>query len=200
MTTDQATGFPARTETTSLQDRPNAYGPVSRLNHWLTAAGFLAALTLGLVIGYGGLARETVGALMDWHKLFGVIVLGYGLWRVGWRIAQGFPAPAAPMPRWQAAISKTVHVGLLAAILAMPLSGVLMTLAGGRALDLWGVTLLPSLGEIGWLDVVAGTLHDVLPPLILVLLVLHIGATLMHHFVDRDATLVRMTSGRQGNA
>ncbi len=183
-----------------LLDRPDAYGLVSRFNHWFTAAGFLAALTLGLVIGYGGLARETVGALMNWHKIFGVIVLGYGLWRVGWRIAQGFPAPAAPMPRWQAAASKAVHVGLLTAIVAMPLSGVLMTVAGGRALSLWGVTLLPSLGEIGWLDAAAGALHQALPPLIVVLLLLHVAAALKHHFLDRDATLVRMTRGRLAGA
>lgn len=184
------------THASRLGDTPGFYGRVSRLNHWITAAVFLAALGLGLIMAYAGLARETIGALMDWHKLFGVSVLAYGFWRVGWRIAHGFPAPAGPMARWQAVASKTVHVGLLVAILAMPLSGILMTIAGGHALDVWGLTLLPSLGEIAWLGVATNTVHAFLPWLILALLALHIGAALKHRFINHDATLARMMSGR----
>lgn len=180
----------------TLRDGPAAYGLVSRLNHWITAGAFLGALGLGLVMAYGGLAREQVGALMDWHKLLGVAVLLYGLWRVAWRMAQGFPAPAARMPRWQERASKGVHVGLLAAIVAMPLSGVLMTVAGGRALDLWNVTLVPSPGEVAWLDVAASAVHAYAPWAVLALLTLYIGGALKHHLVDRDATLARMTTGR----
>ena len=59
------------------------------------------------------------------------------------------------MPHWQKAASRLVHVGLLAAIVAMPVSGILMTIAGGRALPILGRTLFPSLGEIAWADVMA---------------------------------------------
>jgi hypothetical protein len=38
----------------------------------------------------------------------------------------------------------------------MPLSSTLMTIAGDRALSVRGMTLLPSLGRIGWLDAAAG--------------------------------------------
>ena len=195
-----AIASPAPNRATSLRDGPATYGLVSRLNHWIVAGGFLAALGLGLVMAYGGLEREAIGALMNWHKLFGVAVLLCGLWRVGWRAAQGFPAPAAPVPRWQERLSKVVHLGLLAAVLAMPLSGVLMTVAGGHALDLWGVTLLPSFGEIGWLDAAAGAVHELAPPLVLALLALHIGGALKHQVVDRNGTLARMTTGRGAHA
>ena len=78
----------------------------------------------------------------------------------------------------------------------MPLSGVLMTVASGRALDVWGVTLLPSLGEIAWLDAAAGAVHEAAPWAVLALLAAHVGAALKHHFVDRNATLARMTTPR----
>ena len=187
---------PGDLEEVALRDGTSAYGLVARLNRWITAGAFLGALGLGLVMAYGGLAREQVFALMDWHKLLGVTVLFYGLWRIAWRAVEGFPEPAAQMPRWQEWMSKAVHLGLLAAIVAMPLSGVLMTVAGGRALGVWGVTLLPSPGEIVWLDAAASTVHAYAPWVVLGLLAAHIGAALKHHFLDRDATLARMITTR----
>ncbi|WP_121065684.1 cytochrome b [Chachezhania antarctica] len=184
------------TSSPSRRRAPSSYGCVSRFNHWLTATLFIGALGLGLVMAYGGLPRESVGALMGWHKALGVATIAYGLWRVGWRIAKGFPPPASETHAWQIAASKAVHVGLLAAILAMPLSGILMTVSAGRALSIWGVTLLPSLGEIGWLETAAEAVHTQLPFAVLAMLALHIGAALKHHFIDHDATLARMTSGR----
>lgn len=184
---------PAERNRMSVED---AYGSVSRVNHWITAAAFLAALVIGLVIDYAGLPDEQVFALYDWHMLFGTFVLLFGLWRVGWRIANGFPAPAAPTPRWQEIASRAVHLGLLAVIVIMPISGVLMTVSGGFDVALWGVVLMPSIGEVDWLNAAAGFAHWFLSLVILGLLALHIGAVLKHHFVDRDPTLERMTTAR----
>ena len=186
-----------------LRERPRpawrdslaGYGAISRLNHWITAALFLGALGLGLFMTYGGLPREAIAPLMQWHKFLGVLVLVYGLWRVVWRARQGFPAPAARMPRWQERAAALVHAGLLTAILAMPVSGILMTLAGGRALAIWDVTLLPSAGKIEWLHTTAEAIHETAPPILLLLLALHIGAALKHHVIDRDTTLRRMITG-----
>lgn len=176
--------------------RPTGYDRVSRLSHWVVAAAFLGALGLGLALGNLDLAPEPRAALLDPHKALGLFVLVFGVWRVGRRLRQGFPAPAAPGPRWQEAAAAAVHAALLAAIVAMPLSGTLMTLARGRALEVAGVTLAPSVGESPWLASVAGTAHGLAAPVLLALLALHVGAALKHHLIDRDATLVRMTHGR----
>ena len=50
----------------------------------------MGALGLGLVMAYGSLGRDAIGGLMDWHKALGVFVLVFGLWRVGWRLVEGF--------------------------------------------------------------------------------------------------------------
>lgn len=172
------------------------YGLVSRVNHWVVATAFLVALGIGLVIDYAGLPDEQVFALYNWHMLFGSFVLLYGLWRVGWRIAKGFSAPVVPTPRWQAIAAKVVHVALLVVIVLMPISGVLMTISGGFDVALWGVVLVPSIGEVEWLNAAAGAAHWFLSLVILGLLALHIGAVVKHHFVDRDSTLARMTTSR----
>ena len=67
-----------------------------------------------------------------------------------------------------------------------------MTIAAGRDLSIWGVTLLSAQGKIAWLGGIAGAVHGIAPPVILVLLTLHIGAALKHNFIDRDATLRQM--------
>jgi cytochrome b561 len=180
-----------------LGDGPASYGLVSRINHWTIAALFLGALLLGLFMEYSGLPREQVSGLMPFHKLLGVAVLLFGLWRVGWRVARGFPAPVSKQPHWQDLIAKLVHWVLLAAILLMPLSGVATTLAGGRALEIFGLQLLPAIGEIAWLDAAAGWLHGTLGLAVTAILVLHIGAALKHQLVDHDGTLVRMTRGQR---
>lgn len=158
----------------------NGYGLLSRVNHWVAASGFMGALGLGLVMAYGGLDREAIGGLMNWHKALGVFVFAFGLWRVGWRILQGFAEDQRSTPVWQRRVARGVHIALLAAILLMPLSGILMTVAGGRALQMFGVTLLPSLGEIAWLDALADWTHGTLGLFITGVLALHIIAGLSH--------------------
>lgn len=186
---------PHPVKTSPITDGPTHFGSVSKINHWITAAIFLGALGLGIFIENSELPREAVSPYMQWHKAFGVSVLIYGLWRVGWRVANGFPKPVEQMPAWQDRTAKVVHVGLLTAILAMPISGILMSIAGGRDLSIWGLTLLPSLGKIEWLDTVAKAVHETAPPVILLMLALHIFGALKHHFIDRDTTLRRMTAG-----
>ena len=90
----------------ALRDGPAAYGLVSRLNHWITAGAFLGALGLGLAMAYGGLAREQIFALMDWHKLLGVIVLLYGCgespggpWKASPPLRRRCPAGRSGPPR-----------------------------------------------------------------------------------------------------
>lgn len=171
------------------------YGAISRINHWVIAALFLGALGLGLTMEFAPLERETKFALMDPHKALGIAVFLNGLWRVGWRIVRGFPAPAGDDARWQQFAAKAVHITLLFAIIAMPVSGMAMSLAAGRALDIGGVTLLPALGNIEWLAAAAHVVHGLLGKLIAAVVALHVAAALKHHFIDRDATLRRMTAG-----
>ena len=185
----------ATTDTAPAPSPKQSYGPVSRINHWVIAVLFIGALALGLTMEFAPLERESKMALMDPHKALGVAVFVFGLWRVGWRLARGFPAPAGDDPRWQHAAAVTVHYLLLAAIIAMPASGIVMSLAGGRALDIADVTLVPALGKVEWLSAAAHTMHGVAGKLAAIIVALHFAAALKHHFIDRDATLVRMVNG-----
>ena len=183
------------TATDPLRDGPRSYGLVSRVNHWSVALVMLGMLASGLVLEYAPLARETTGAIMGWHKAIGVTVLLYGAWRVAWRLYERFPAATVAMPAWQERAAKAVHVLLLVAIVAMPLSGILMTLYHDRSIDVFGL-VIPARGSVEWLAESAEAVHEITAKLLLGLLALHVGAAIKHHVVDRDATLRRMLVGR----
>lgn len=87
-----------------------------------------------------------------------------------------------------------MHVALLAVTVVMPATGILMSLAGGRALEIGGFTFLPALPEIPRLAAAAHAVHEALPPALVALVALHVGAALKHHFLHRDPTLARITS------
>lgn len=157
---------------------------------------FLGALGLGLVFGLGDLSREAAGPTRDWHKAIGLLVLGWGTWRILWRLVEGFPSTASGTLSWQEVLAKTVHIALLAATVALPVSGVLMSIAGGTPHSVFGLSLLPSLGEIPWLDAAASVVHGIAAPVLIVLLSLHTGGALKHHLIDRDDKLKRMAIGR----
>lgn len=183
--------MPQQTHTAAFSDSATTYGLVSRLNHWIVAVAMIGMLLSGLVMAYGPFERETVFAIMGWHKAIGVLVLGYGLWRIGWRIAQGFVEEASVMPFWQAVAAKATHWGLLATVLAMPLSGLVMSLYHGREVDVFGF-VIPGQTPVAWLADGAGVVHEYAAWALLGLLGLHIAGALKHHFIDHDMTLRRM--------
>jgi cytochrome b561 len=176
------------------------YGAVSRANHWIVSLAFLGMLGVGFYLAYGGLEREARAPIMALHKATGTLLLFVVAWRVIWRLRQGFPAPTADMPGWQLTVSKAVHWGLLAAITLMPLSGVTMSLAGGRGISVYGLFEIPAFADNDAISGAASNVHGLVAWTLVGLLVLHIGAALKHQFVDRDGTLARMISGRTAKA
>jgi cytochrome b561 len=80
---------------------------------------------------------------------------------------------------------------------AIPLSGWMMSSAGGFPVVLFGVWQLPDLvPKDKPLHEILKDVHEALNTGLLVLVIVHVGATLKHHFVDRDGTLARMLPRR----
>jgi cytochrome b561 len=85
------------------------------------------------------------------------------------------------------------HVLLYGLMIAIPLSGWLMSSAKGFQTVWFGVLPIPDLvnknQELGNL---LQTVHLSLNLLFVAVIVGHIGAALKHHFIDRDDVLTRM--------
>lgn len=168
------------------------FGRISIINHWTMAILFISVLSLGFLLDFLGSGRAIRGPWMEAHKAGGVILLMFGLWRVGWRLRQGFPKDVSHMPAWQHLAAKAVHWMLLFAILAMPLSGLLMSLYSERAINVFGLFVIPAQVENETISRIASMIHEVLAYIVAATILMHVGAVLKHQIIDRDDTLGRM--------
>lgn len=171
------------------------YNFLSRLNHWLIATLFILMLGAGLTLEYGGLEGPVKLTLLKLHKATGVLLLLFGIWRVGYRLRQGFALPVSNLPKWQIGVSKLVHYLLLCGIIFMPISGIVMALYSGRAIDMFGLVQIPAIGESKDIVATARAVHKWVAYIFIAAIFAHIAGALKHHFIDKDRTLVRMIKG-----
>jgi cytochrome b561 len=159
--------------------------------HWLTGLLFIGVLGLGLYVE--DLARSPEKfELLATHKSLGIIVFAIAVVRLLWRFKEGPISSIGVMPKWQAITAKGIHYLLLIATLSMPLSGIIMTIGGGRALEFFGIQLLAAGEKIEWMSGLGHFVHVQSVNLIILALLLHVAGALKHQFIDKDGTLSRM--------
>ena len=160
--------------------------------HWLLAIAMIAMLAFGLVLEdmERGAAKS---ALMWWHKGFGVTILVFAAWRLGWRMMNGLPTlPGRGTSGWQESAAVAVHWFLLLGTLLMPISGMMLSLGGGHPIDVFGLFTIGPWQKNDGLHEVGEAIHGLGGKLLILAVVLHVAGALKHHIVDRDGTLRRM--------
>lgn len=168
------------------------YTPTAIGLHWLSALLILIILPLGMVMTDLGLSPTKL-KLYSWHKWLGVTIFALVLVRIVWRLSHVAPPLPPSMPAWQRQIAAGLHGLLYLLMLALPLSGWLMSSAKGFQTVWFGVLPLPDLlPKNEALGHFFEETHETLVGLLLILLALHVGATLKHHFIDRDDIAARM--------
>ena len=168
------------------------YTTTAKLLHWLMAVLLIALLALGIYMHDLPLSPLKL-KLYAWHKWAGVTAFLLCVLRLGWRFTHRPPALPAGMARALQMAAHAGHALLYALMLAIPLSGWLMSSAKGFQTVVFGVLPLPDLlGPNPALADTLQTLHFGLNLLLVAVIVAHLGAALKHHFVDRDDILRRM--------
>jgi cytochrome b561 len=131
--------------------------------------------------------------IYSWHKWAGVTAFLLVLLRIVWRATHRPPALPAAMPRWQQLAAHGGHALLYVLMVAIPLTGWLMSSAKGFQTVYFGVLPIPDLlakdKELGDL---LRDVHATLNFLMIAIVAGHVGAALKHHFIDRDDILTRM--------
>lgn len=164
--------------------------------HWLIAALIFVAFPLGVYMSDLPLSPARL-QLYSYHKWIGISVLLLVGLRIVWRLTHRPPALPDDLPRWQRAASHAVHGLLYLLILAVPMTGWLMSSAKGFQTVWFGVLPLPDLVEKNReLGQALGSAHEFLNYLLLALVILHVVAALKHHFHERRPFLQRMGLGK----
>ncbi len=176
------------------QDR---YSPVGVAFHWVMAALVLFQLGWGYYTGYLYPSGDKLHAYQV-HSAVGLPILILALLRLAWRIVIPGPVNDADIPGWQAQASYAVHYIFYICFFGLPLSGWAMwsSVAEPGPLYLAGILPWPQLPfeELSltarWtiLDL-AEDVHHVLTLVLLLLVPVHVAASLKHHFWDRHDVL-----------
>jgi len=160
--------------------------------HWLVALALFASFGLGIYMHELPLSPDKL-KFYSWHKWAGVTIFLLVLFRLLWRLTHRPPAPPADIPAWQHVAAEAVHWMLYALMIAIPLSGWLMSSAKGFQTVYFGVLPLPDLlAKNKELGETLTTVHQVLNFTLAGLVLIHVGAALKHHYIDRDGVLARM--------
>ena len=184
----------------STSNTETSFGRATRTLHWLTALLILTAILLGLIANQlpadaAAIALKT--QLFSLHKTLGVAAFLVALARILWALGQTHPAPLHPNRRVEITLAAAVHWMLYISMLAVPLTGWVHHAAlSGFAPILWPFGQdLPFVAKSETTAAIFGTAHWVFTKLLVASILLHIAGALKHHFIDRDATLLRMMRG-----
>ncbi|HET7864252.1 MAG TPA: cytochrome b [Burkholderiaceae bacterium] len=198
----------------------DAYGGVSMLFHWATAAAFIAAYVIAYYVIWivdpetsikpplWGLAPagERVVPILNIHWVLGVTIGFLVLPRLLWRLFGSVPRPLG-QSRAENAAAGIAHWALYALLIVMPLSGYMNTYDPTD----FGLFVIPAFKDtalFAWVSALSGlTWHEVEKPMEAVhrftgkwlgwpLVLVHVGAALFHHFIRKDTVLVRMLPSR----
>ena len=172
------------------------YTATAKLLHWLMAVLIFGLLALGFYMHDLPLSPAKL-QLYAWHKWAGVTMFLVAVFRLAWRVTHRPPALPGHMPRIERLAAHAGHYLLYVLMLAIPLSGWLMSSAKGFQTVWFGVLPLPDLlGKDKQLGDLLQTVHLSLNLLLVAVLLGHAGAALKHHFIDKDDVLTRILPRR----
>lgn len=187
-----------------LLNSPARYGTIAQSLHWSVVLLVVLAWGLG-VVGDEVPKGTTEAAVLFVHMSAGLLVVLLTMMRLLWRLADPSPKPERTefgnfaFAGWIGLGAKLAHLGLYVLLVAVPLLGIAVEFARGKGLPVFGLfeiatpwpadrTLARNLKGI----------HELLAHGLMALAGLHAVSALIHHWIFRDNTLVRMLPGSRG--
>jgi cytochrome b561 len=176
----------------AIDTQPATYGQLTRTLHWS-----LAVLIFCLIVT--GYLADDVKAVIPLHKAVGMAVLVLSIARLLWWPLDT-SRPNDEDLHWEKWPARLAKWSLAILGLAQPLSGWAMSSAAGKPIVFFGLFTVPSLldpdkGLAGLFKDV----HETLATLLWMVVALHVLGALRHHFIVKDAVLVRMLPWLRSN-
>ena len=192
-----------------IRNTKTSYGSVAKWMHWLTVflilISYVSVYYLHWVLNDEGPLRSPIIQL---HKAIGFSILVFVVLRFYWRASNPDPKLSSSMPGWQIKAASVSHFMLYFMLIVTPISGYLGNTSG---VD-YGLFHVSSLSQVPIFTDMLGQFgltyeefeipfdffhYEIAGPLIFwMVIALHAGAGLYHHFVEKDDVLKRMLPGK----
>lgn len=170
------------------------YTSVAQALHWITAALIFITLAVAWVMHNMPDNAPMRGLLFTLHKSIGITIFALVAVRLIWRARHAAPPLSESLPRWVRSSAGISHGLLYVVLIAMPMTGYMMSSAGAHPISFFGLFNLPTsamkdeAAEKAALFVHVGVLQWILYLLLLV----HVGAVVWHVVARKDGVLDRM--------
>ena len=169
------------------------YGLVTKLLHWSVAVLIIGLIWLGWYMVDLTYYDAWYNDSLAWHKALGIVAFALGAVKIGWTLCSRPPAYVESLKRWERVGAAAAHHLFYVMMMAIPLTGYLISTSQGEGIDLWGLFTVPAVVVAGeeirdlaieahyWCAYITGGAGAV-----------HAAAAIKHQFLDRDGTLRRM--------
>lgn len=170
------------------------YNLVARCLHWLSAMAVLGLFGLGwwmVELDYYSPWYQDAPTI---HRSVGILLAGVTVLRLVWNQVSQKPAVEGRPFERKAAIS--AHHLMYVLLFGLFITGYLISTEKGQGIEVFNWFTVPALGELfdGQADL-SGTIHYYCAYSLIGLVVIHAGAAIKHHVIDKDNTLRKMTTG-----
>ena len=126
------------------------------------------------------------------HKSLGVSIFALIIIRILWRLTHTPPALLSTYKAWERKLATGTHHALYLLMVALPLSGVIMSTYSKYGIKWFGIPFIKGLDNTPMREVFT-EVHEVIGVIILVILILHTAGAIKHKFIDKDDTFKRMS-------
>ena len=168
------------------------YNVVAQALHWTVVALIGTQYWLAWRFHDLPLSPGKIGLIAN-HKSVGMSVLVLVVFRLAWRLATKRPELPDTLKPYERVLGQITHWGFYVLLLAVPMSGWLMSSYANFSVSYFGL--------FTWPDIVAADkerlelfkeIHEALNYLLMAFIALHLIAVLKHVFVLRDRVVYRM--------
>ena len=175
----------------SIFNSQKEYGILAKLFHWISFVILIAQIPFGFYLVGLEFSDRRID-LENIHILIGITVFYITLFRLVWKFFNSSPTEGNSFFKGQIFIAKANHFFLYLSIFTITISGILKKLYMGEKLNFLFFSYGFKKDNFQLADLYY-EVHIYANYLLIVLVVLHILAVIVHHFIFKDKILDKIT-------
>lgn len=177
-----------------IKNTKDGYGIISRFFHWSLTLFIITMLFVGFYMADMPPSDEQ-SKIIGLHKATGIVVLCLVCIRTLWRLYNIQPSLPNSMSKLLVKIANANILLLYLLMFAMPITGSAASLIGGRNISFYGFFEIHAIAKNPEISSLLMGAHIIMAYMLSAALLLHIAASLYHHFIAKDNILRRMITG-----